>query len=306
MATSMLKKIVLYSTAFLAISFAVWYTFIALKPAPLAVSQIIPAYDYAPIDLSSVASTQVDSNTYEISFPSFDGSLVKGQISYPTSCSNNCPVVVGISAMGRNYNRWWIDSWKGRPTVTNVNKIGSAVLENGYALVAIDARYHGSRKDPSKTLRSIMNDMIFFGDKSSYEEMIVNTAKDYRILLDWLESNSRLDSKKITVMGYSMGGQLSLLLGSIDPRVSQIVSIVPPYLDDKVALVAPKNVVPRIDDETNILLLTSDDDENATNAQNLELYDAITSKHKRHVVYEGSHILPDSYVDEVLGWLKAG
>ena len=301
----MLKKIFLFSAAFLVIGFGLWYTFVALKPAPLPLSQIVPFYDYAPIDLSGVSSTEVDSNTYEISFHSFDGSLVKGQISYPSTCAKKCPVVVGISAMGRNYNRWWLDSWKGRPTVTSVNKIGSAVINDGYALVAIDARYHGSRKDPKKTLRSIMNDMNFFGDKSSYEEMIINTAKDYRVLIDWLETNSRIDSKNITVAGYSMGGQLSLLIGSIDSRVSQVISIVPPYLDDKVALVAPKNLVPRLEEEVNILLLTSDDDENASNEQNLELYDAIPSKNKEHLIYEGSHILPSAYVEDVITWLRA-
>ena len=299
----MFKKIFMLTTALIAAGLGLWYTFIALKPVPVDQSEIVPIYDYPAIDLSSVSLTKVESNTYAISYRSFDGSLVNGQISYPESCAQSCPVVVGISAMGRNYNRWWIDSWKDRPTVTNVNKIGSAALSNDSALVAIDARYHGSRKDPNKTLRSIMNDMNLFGDKSSYEAMIIDTAKDYRILLDWIEANDRLDNKNITVAGYSMGGQLSLLIGSLDPRVSKIISIVPPYLDDKVARVAPKNLISKIGREVDVLLLTSDDDENATVEQNRELYDAIPSGNKKHLVYEGSHILPSSYVDDLMQWL---
>ena len=108
-----------------------------------------------------------------------------------------------------------------------------------------------------------MNDLHFFGDKSTYEEMIVNTVRDYRVLLDWLESQNRIDSRNIVMAGYSMGGQVALLTASVDDRVNGVVSIVPPYLDDKVALVAPKNVVSLLD-SAQVLLITSDDDENAS------------------------------------------
>ena len=84
--------------------------------------------------------------------------------------------------MGRGYQRWWSESFKGRPTVTQVNKITKLADKNGYVVISIDARYHGKRKKPERTLRSIMNDLHFFGDKTDYEAMIKNTVIDHRVL----------------------------------------------------------------------------------------------------------------------------
>ena len=236
---SVKKKVFGYTSLVLITGFLLWYFFIALKPVEIPQEEIVNAYRYPPIQTESVELKELDPNSFEITFRSFDGSIVNGRITYPENNEAKHPVVVGVSAMGRNYNRWWV------------------------AVVAIDARYHGSRKDPDRTLRSIMNDLHFFGDKSTYEEMIVNTVRDYRVLLDWLESQNRIDSRNIVMAGYSMGGQVALLTASVDDRVNGVVSIVPPYLDDKVALVAPKNVVSLLD-SAQVLLITSDDDENAS------------------------------------------
>lgn len=298
----MFKKILGYTVIGLGIGFIVWYLFIAVKPVEIPQEEIIASYQYQPVNTENFKLQELDSNSYKLSFRSFDGSIVNGQISFPQSCIAKCPVLLGVSAMGRNYNRWWIDSWKGRATVTSVNKLGEVALQNGYALVAIDARYHGSRKSPDKTLRSIMNDLHFFGDKSSYEKMILNTVKDYRVLIDWLSNHERIDKESIVMAGYSMGGQISLLAASVDSRISRIVSIVPPYLDDKVALAAPKNLVSLIT-SPQVLLITSDDDENASVAENLSLFNLIASAEKSHLVLEGGHILPANYVKSVESWL---
>jgi cephalosporin-C deacetylase-like acetyl esterase len=299
---SVKKRVFGYTSLVLITGFLLWYFFIALKPVEIPQEEIVNAYRYPPIQTESVELKELDPNSFEITFRSFDGSIVNGQISYPENNEAMHPVVVGVSAMGRNYNRWWVDSFKGRPTVTNVNKLGKAALESGYAVVAIDARYHGSRKDPDRTLRSIMNDLHFFGDKSTYEEMIVNTVRDYRVLLDWLESQNRIDSRNIVMAGYSMGGEVALLTASVDDRVNHVVAIVPPYLDDKVALVAPKNVVSLLD-SAQVLLITSDDDENASEEENLSLFDEIATAKKDHLIFEGTHILPARYVESVRDWL---
>jgi cephalosporin-C deacetylase-like acetyl esterase len=299
---SVKKKVFGYSSLILSTGFLLWYFFIALKPVEIPQKEIVDSYRYPPIETESVELKELHPDSFEITFRSFDGSIVNGRITYPENNEAKHPVVVGVSAMGRNYNRWWVDSFKGRPTVTNVNKVGKAALESGYAVVAIDARYHGSRKDPDRTLRSIMNDLHFFGDKSTYEEMIVNTVRDYRVLLDWLESQDRIDSRNIVMAGYSMGGQVALLTASVDDRVNHVVAIVPPYLDDKVALVAPKNVVSLLD-SAQVLLITSDDDENASEEENLSLFDEIATAKKDHLIFEGSHILPARYVESVRDWL---
>ncbi|MCW9016342.1 MAG: hypothetical protein OQJ89_05215, partial [Kangiellaceae bacterium] len=170
------------------IAFVFWYFFIALKPQQVSLNDIKSAYAIPSDFTPDVTLNQIDPFNYKVSFESFDGAVVNGQISFPVTKSEKYPLAMGVSAMGRNYNRWWIDSYKGRPTISNVNKLGSMLLNNGYVLVAIDARLHGSRKDPELPLQDIMNDLHFFGNRTPYQNMITNTVKDYRVLFSWLKT----------------------------------------------------------------------------------------------------------------------
>lgn len=280
------------------LAFAYWYAFIALEESPMEQGDILKAYDYQPVENFQLDMTETSPNVFSFTYESFDGELVYGQISFPDKESDRYPVLIGISAMGRSYVRWWVDTFNGNPTVTQVNRITDLANRNGYAIISIDARYHGKRKDPDKTLRSIMNDLHFFGDKHDYEAMIRDTVLDHRVLLDWIERQENLDIERVRVAGYSMGGQISLILGSVDARISDIISIVPPSIDDKTALVAPKNLVSLLGDKR-VLLITAEDDENASAADNDFLFDLLPGSNKERIDFDGGHILPEDYVDRL-------
>lgn len=282
--------------------FATWYFFIALKPVPMSQTDILSAYEYQGDKSINLKLAPLEDRNYEFTFKSFDGQEVTGQIAYPETISRSYPVLLGIPAMGRSYVRWFVESFKGRPTLTQVNKIAEAAKKKGYVVISIDSRYHGKRKDPDKTLRSIMLTMDVLGNKTDYQAMIKDTVLDYRMLLDWIDSQEQLDSKRITVAGYSMGGQVALLLSSIDNRIAKTISIVPPFIDDKVALVAPVNVVNQLTNER-VLLLTADDDENASVEQNNLLHQRIGNQDKKQVIFKGGHVLPPEYISSVAGWL---
>lgn len=279
-----------------------WYAFVALKEFSIPQEDIIDAYTYEPLSDLEMEVEQIEADKYKFSYKSFDGAVVNGQLSYPSIKSQKYPVFIGVSAMGRGYQRWWVDSFKGRPTVTQVNKITSMANNLGYAVIAIDARYHGTRKDPDRSLQSIMNDLNFFGNKDTYESMIKDTVLDYRVLIDWINQQQIFDNQKIVIGGYSMGGQVALLAASTDHRIERVLSIVPPHLDDKVALVAPKNFVSLLEGRE-VLLVTANDDENATKKENQILFDSINTSEKLHITFEGDHILPDNYVSSLEDWL---
>tara|TARA_B100001059_G_C17718919_1_gene519546 strand:+ start:8 stop:934 length:927 start_codon:yes stop_codon:yes gene_type:complete len=279
-----------------------WYAFVALKEFSIPQEDIIDAYTYEPLSDLEMEVEQIEADKYKFSYKSFDGAVVNGQLSYPSIKSQKYPVFIGVSAMGRGYQRWWVDSFKGRPTVSQVNKITSMANNLGYAVIAIDARYHGTRKDPDRSLQSIMNDLNFFGNKDTYESMIKDTVLDYRVLIDWINQQQIFDNQKIVIGGYSMGGQVALLAASTDHRIERVLSIVPPHLDDKVALVAPKNFVSLLEGRE-VLLVTANDDENATKKENQILFDSINTSEKLHITFEGDHILPDNYVSSLEDWL---
>jgi dienelactone hydrolase len=294
----MIKKIGIITGFIIALACGYWYVFLALDETPIEQSEIIKQYQYDKSKTIELTLMEVKPRLFTFTYKSFDGSIVNGQISYPTSYSEKYPVLIGISAMGRGYQRWWSKSFKGRKTVTQVNKITELADQNGYVVISIDARYHGKRKKPERTLRSIMNDLHFFGDKADYEAMIKNTVIDHRVLLDWLSQQDNIDSNNISVAGYSMGGQISLILGSIDQRVNKIISIVPPYIDDKTALVAPKNFISLLKNKK-VLLLTADDDENASKSENDLLFKQIKTSSKERIDFSGGHILPSNYVESL-------
>jgi len=297
----MRTRIILSSVSVLTGAFLFWYVFIALDTQAMSQQEIRSAYEYEP-EHRDLLLTETAERTFQFSYTSFDGDIVKGQISYPRPHSESYPVLIGVAAMGRSYVRWWTDSVDGRPTVTNVNKITEMADAKGYVVVSIDARYHGTRKDPDRPLSAIMNDLHYFGDRTHYQAMIRDTVLDHRVLLDWIERQDNLDINRVTIAGYSMGGQISLLLGSLDNRISTVIAIVPPWIDDKVAVVAPKNLVSLLQNKP-VLLITASRDEEASASENEQLYALIPSPQKQRHDIEGSHILPVEYVDLLFDWL---
>ncbi len=298
----MIKKIVVVVTILLLV-FIYWYNFIALKNFPMELKDILREYQYSKRYDIRMEMTEISPRIFTFTYQSFDGSIVNGQISYPSKIAETYPVLLGVSAMGRSYIRWWVDSFKERPTVTQVNKITTLANSNGYVVISIDARFHGKRKNPERTLSSIMNDLSFFGNKVDYEAMIRDTVLDHRVLLDWTERQDNLAKNNTKVVGYSMGGQIALILGSIDERIEEVISIVPPYIDDRMAVVAPKNVIPLLKDKE-VVLLTADDDENASIEENNFIFDLIPSKNKKKIDFEGGHILPENYVEHLATWFE--
>lgn len=279
-----------------------YFTVAKLPEENLTQAQILAAYEYSNSYQNFDVHTAVE-NSREFTFTSFDGEKVYGQIMLPTINKEKYPVLVGVHAMGRSYPRWYKDELKGRPTTTSVNKITELALAKGYAVVAIDARYHGKRKLEDKPLSSIWNNLHYFGNKSDYQDMIVNTVIDNRVLFDWIEQQPELDSQSISVAGYSMGGQVSLLLGAVDNRVKQIAAIVPPYLEDTVATVATKNLVAEIDKNVRVLIVYGENDDVASPQQNRGLQDKMEVTDKRLMAFDADHILPVEYVDDVANWL---
>ena len=276
-----------------------WYIFVALKPQPIPQNKILESYAFQQPENIEMTLKDDGAGRFIFSFKSFDGAVVNGQISYPAIEKETYPVLVGISAMGRGYQRWWTDSFKGRPTVTRVNEIGRSATNKGYVVVAIDARYHGTRKDPNTPLSSIMNNLHFFGDKTDYESMIRDTVLDYRVLINWIRTQKKLDENDLNLVGYSMGAQIALLLGGLDSQINRIIAVAPPFLDDKTAAVAPKNLVSRIK-KPSVLLITANDDEYSSREENQFLYQTIASRKKVHLTFSGGHILPANYIESLV------
>lgn len=88
----------------------------------------------------------------------------------------------------------------------------------GYAIMSLDAQYHGDRRVTGKAMYSL--------DLVQDRYAIAQTVVDYRRAIDALEQIPGIDSERIGVLGGSMGGMMGGLLAGVDSRVKATVLVV--------------------------------------------------------------------------------
>lgn len=289
-----------------ALAGALWWAVFGLKPYAPSPAELQARYAIAPVaapqvQLGAVETLAGGHRAQTLRLRSFDGAEVVGRIVYPAEARGPAPLLLGLHAMGRAHQRMLQAEFNGRPTIEQTHRIAEMALARGYAVLALDAREHGERKNPGHTVKDIMRDLHWWGRREPYERMIVDTVRDYRVLLDWAAQQPGLDARRIRVAGYSMGGQMALLLGGLDPRIEAVAAIVPPHLDDKVAAVSPQRLLAGLAGKR-VWLLSADDDEHASAAQNQALFDALPAADKRHLRFPGGHVLPVGYAERLRDW----
>lgn len=284
---------------------ALWYGVFGLKPYSLNAEELSARYAYPMNQQVQPELKELSTQSFEFTYQSFDGVTVNGRIHYPQdpkTIQSPVPVLIGAHAMGRSQIRWWQDSFKDRATFEQTDKISAMALAKGYAVVAIDARHHGLRKDPNLSIADIIDNLHWWGEREPYEAMLVDTVRDHRVLLDWLVQQPQLDKNNIKLAGYSMGAQISLLLAGVDSRIQSVAAIVPPHMNSTTAVVAPLNVMAGLADNQ-VWLFTADDDEYASIKQNQQLFDALPNPDKKLFRFDSGHLLPADYVTKLEPWL---
>ncbi|MFY0568651.1 alpha/beta fold hydrolase [Archangium lansingense] len=125
--------------------------------------------------------------------------------------------------------------------------------------------------------------------------MIADTVWDAHALL-----TSVLAARKpprVLVAGYSMGAQVALLLAASEPRITHLVTMVPPHIDPSLGEIAPARHMERVRQDW--LLLTANQDDFAPVADSRALFDTSPSRRKTHKTFDSGHALPREYLDEV-------
>ncbi len=281
---------------------AIWH-FVWLKPYPVDAAEFRELYAHRE------EATAGEGHAVNLRLRSFDGEFITGRIVYPSDpaqATRPFSVLIGMHAMGRSHMRWWQADFRGRPTIEQTHRITQMALQQGHAVVAIDARAHGYRRHPGQphAAQRALRDMHWFGQRQAYERMVIDTVRDHRVLLDWLGTQPHLDTSRISAAGYSMGAQGALLLAGLDDRVRGVVALVPPHLGENVAAVSPLQLMAGLQGKR-VWLLTANDDEHASPAQNQALFDAIPGADKKHLRFDSGHLLPTDYVDTLKDWFRS-
>lgn len=235
----------------------------------------------------------------KIVFRSIRDGLVTGYIAVPKSARGPYSVVLLLHGLTGSKEDWWDER-----TPESGGHLSRALLGAGYAVAMLDVQYHGERVVYNNY--DDFGPMVMQRDYSNrYREMFVQTVIDYRRLLDYLSTRKDIDSSRVAVFGYSLGGMMAFALTGTDPRVKVAVAASsPPFQRNPLrAAVAPQNFAPAVNGRPLLMMAGSRDGgtmvEDAT-----ALFGYINSETKQLRFFDSEHMLPAEYMQVGVEWIK--
>ena len=235
----------------------------------------------------------------KLQFDGFDREKISAYLALPNEVVNP-PVVILLHGLTQSKEQWWLNGgpWS-FPT-----KHREVLLKKGFAVLAIDARNHGERK-----MSNDFQDPYTYLSKSyvhAYSRMVLETAMDVSRVIDYLNTRSDVDTNRIGLMGFSMGGNIAWAAAAIDNRVKSLVIMASPLnLSSNKAqwdLFSPVQFIPAIKNIP-VLMLMAKADNFYTQADADFMFQQLHVKSKNLVFYEGGHDLPDSTIEASIPWL---
>lgn len=269
-------------------------------------------YDYdttIPLDAKVVDRIETPAFVREkIAFTAHSGERIAGWLAVPKNAATPPPCVLVLHGVGSNKDSWW------RPD-NPTGPLAPRLLEAGYAVFMLDARFFGERSH----LGDFANPQSFVGKNGwlfRFRDLVVHTVIDYRRALDYLATRPELDPKRRMVFGYSMGGVTAVNLLAVEPRLAGgIICVAPPALGgpatgplaaarQRLAAVAPENHARALTGRP-LLFLMANKDEYYTPAAAEAMIALIPGDAKQVKFFDSGHMLPHTYIEEVIGWLNA-
>ncbi len=175
-----------------------------------------------------------------------------------------------------------------------------ALLEAGFAVMALDAVYHGERAAEN----NFAGPPWPFAYPHQATQMVVQTAVEYRRAMDYLATRPEIDTSRIGILGLSMGGAITFALSSIDPRIKAAVAGITPILtlrEPKFQPWMPTTFAAHIR-SVPFLMFMGTTDSFYTMEQAREVYSRIPSPKKEFISYQTGHEPPVEYVQMVRDW----
>lgn len=204
------------------------------------------------------------------------------------------------------------DGWV-NPTESYSKKLVTlkdSLLALGYSVIIPDAKYHGERSYEA----NFASPITFFTSQDSQKayNLVSTSVKDVRVIMDYIQFNSGNTTTTFDVIGYSMGGIITILLNSVDDRLNRTVACVAPLDLEKASkilgmngekaktlkVMSPKNYASL--QKAPITLLMGTKDGWYVEQEVQDFFDSITMKDKTLKFYESGHLLPDEFISDAI------
>jgi dienelactone hydrolase len=262
------------------------------------------AYDKdIPLDGRAVLEKDEEHSTrWKLVFRGVQGFLVPGYLEVPENAEKPYPLIVLMHGWSGAKENWWEES-----NYISGSEMRTALLESGYAILAFDASAHGERSNEIDYLHVNAFEDPAAPPRRNYfsiPEIVIQTVKDCRRALDYMEERGDVDMSRVGVLGYSMGGVNTMLLLAIEPRFKMGVACVPPFYNASWTPVEPVDYTWGIGDKPLLMLMGRTDDfytEGQIEASRKTYLNLETTK---TIWYDRDHKLTAIYVSDALAWVK--
>lgn len=268
-----------------------------IHPQTYGLLKSIYAYDQTfPLNARVVGTVQHDDVAFEkVVFDSFHDGKVPGLLAIPPKGEAPFPVVLLLHGVTGNKRQWLDDDF------THGGEVSAGLLDQGYAVLALDAQYHGDR--------AVYNDFLDAGEMVfqkgwgvRYANMLTQSVVDYRRAIDYLSTRSDIDASRIGLLGYSMGGHMAFILGAVEERIKATVACVVPHMAQMP--MAPTAFARDMGADP-LLMMMARKDRFYTAEQAQALFDAVPGDAKSIRFFDSGHSLPAEYATEATQWLTS-
>jgi len=231
---------------------------------------------------------------------------VPGYLGIPKTGSPPYPCVLQIHGLTGMKSGWWMDdffTWGGLIT--------KELISAGYAVLALDAEYHGERM-ANNDYESV-GDMVYRrGWYNTFCQSLIQSTVDYRRALDYLATRAEIDSSRTGIIGSSMGGMMTFILTAVEPRIKVSAASVTWTIDIEdviirkgytASYIAPYNFAGRTGQRP-FLMMMGRSDRLYTNEEAEQLYKLIDGPVKNLIFYDSGHRLPKEYGSDAVRWFQ--
>jgi dienelactone hydrolase len=235
-------------------------------------------------------------------FRGAQGLLVPGYLEFPGTNQRPWQLVLLLHGWSGGKEDWYHDD-----NYINGGLMRKALLDAGYATLALDAATHGERSHEID-----YQDVNRFDDPQAsprrnyftYAEISIQTVKDYRRALDLVYERGLVDTNGVGLVGYSMGGMDSFYLLAAEPRIKMAVACVPPLLSIGYGPASPIDYSWGIGQRPFLMLMGREDGMGVAARVEASYHDYIQGPNTKLVWYQRGHRLGEIYVPDALAWVK--
>ena len=266
----------------------------------------LPFFDYdktIPLEGRIVREWKQDGGLRQkIVFRGAQGFLVPGYVEFPSTNQKPWRLVLLLHGWSGGKEDWYEDD-----NYINGGVMRKALLNAGYATLALDAATHGERSNeidyqhvnPFDDPKAMARRNYF-----TYAEISVQTVKDYRRALDFIFERGVVDTNGVGLVGYSMGGMDSFYLLAVEPRIKMVVACVPPLLSIGYGPASPVDYSWGIGKTPFLMLMGRQDGMGVAEKVEASYHKYIEGPNTKLIWYDKGHRLGEIYVPDALAWVK--